>query len=223
MSVRNIVEATVETLPWRRLRLDTVSIHRIFPELVGLTWTTVGIAWSAETPFLCGALKAVGAEVALEVGTFNGSTTLQLAANLPPQGKVYTVDIPPDQEGEFDDTVSRSDRRLIAKGEASRIGSKYRGTPYEPKIVQLLGDSATLDYTPYFSALDFLYIDGGHSYEQVRADTERLLPLVRKGGVAFWHDYKPGCVGVLRDLHELALTVPVRHVAGTELVVLRVE
>lgn len=36
--------------------------------------------------------------------------------------------------------------------------------------------------------LDLLYIDGGHSYEQVMADLENFAPLVRPGGLILLHD-----------------------------------
>ena len=36
--------------------------------------------------------------------------------------------------------------------------------------------------------VDFLFIDGDHSYEGVKADYERYSPLVRKGGLIAFHD-----------------------------------
>lgn len=38
--------------------------------------------------------------------------------------------------------------------------------------------------------LDFLFIDGDHSYEGVKKDYETYLPLVRKGGIIAMHDIK---------------------------------
>jgi predicted O-methyltransferase YrrM len=201
--------------------LEDVSVHKVFPEIVGQTWTTVGITWSAEAPYLCGALKAIGAERALEIGTNLGETTLQLAANLPEGGIMYTVDLDPSQAPELADHYSRHDRALVEKEEQRLIGRYFRGTPYEKRIVQILQDSATIDYGKYFEQVDMAYIDGGHSYEQVRADTEKVLPRVRKGGAIFWHDYQPGCQGVTRYLHELAKQYPVKFIRRTQLAVLR--
>lgn len=36
---------------------------------------------------------------------------------------------------------------------------------------------------------DLIYIDGGHSYECVKADTEEAEKHINKGGVIIWHDY----------------------------------
>ena len=39
--------------------------------------------------------------------------------------------------------------------------------------------------------LDFLFIDGDHTYEGVRRDFEMYSPLVRRGGVVAFHDIVP--------------------------------
>ena len=45
--------------------------------------------------------------------------------------------------------------------------------------------------------LDFVYIDGDHSYEGIRADLEAWFPLVREGGIIAGHDYgQPAFPGV---------------------------
>ena len=41
------------------------------------------------------------------------------------------------------------------------------------------------------NALDFLFIDGDHTYEGVKADFEMYSPLVRPGGVIALHDIMP--------------------------------
>lgn len=39
--------------------------------------------------------------------------------------------------------------------------------------------------------LDYLFIDGDHSYEGVKKDFELYSPLVRAGGVIVFHDIVP--------------------------------
>jgi len=39
--------------------------------------------------------------------------------------------------------------------------------------------------------LDFLFVDGDHSYEGVKKDFEMYSPLVRKGGIIAFHDIAP--------------------------------
>ncbi len=40
--------------------------------------------------------------------------------------------------------------------------------------------------------VDFLFIDGDHSYEGVKTDFEMYSPLVKKGGIVAFHDIAPG-------------------------------
>tara|TARA_Y100000310_G_C20694653_1_gene824698 strand:- start:690 stop:1289 length:600 start_codon:yes stop_codon:yes gene_type:complete len=42
--------------------------------------------------------------------------------------------------------------------------------------------------------VDFVYIDGGHSYEQVKKDINNYFPLVKKGGIIGGHDFNNGDV-----------------------------
>lgn len=50
--------------------------------------------------------------------------------------------------------------------------------------------------------LDFVYIDGDHSYEGIKRDVEAYYPLVKKGGVIGGHDFYgtfPGVVTFVLD------------------------
>jgi len=40
--------------------------------------------------------------------------------------------------------------------------------------------------------IDFLFIDGDHTYEGVKTDFEMYSPLVREGGIIAFHDIVPG-------------------------------
>ena len=54
--------------------------------------------------------------------------------------------------------------------------------PSKKKIVQHLGDSASYDFGKFSSEgqIEFCFIDGGHSYEIVKNDTEKVFPLMKK-------------------------------------------
>ena len=59
-------------------------------------------------------------------------------------------------------------------------------------VTYLTGPSSTLvDQAARLACpADFLFIDGDHSYEGVKADFESYLPLVRPGGMIALHDIK---------------------------------
>jgi len=54
------------------------------------------------------------------------------------------------------------------------------------------------------SNLDFIYIDGNHSYDFVKKDIELYYPLVKEGGVIGGHDFSAGFMGVSRAAMEFA-------------------
>jgi hypothetical protein len=156
-----------------------------------------------------------------EIGTFDGRTTLNMAANSPAESKVFTLDLP---QGELQSALLPLARRDAAFIDKPVSGSRFRGTPHERKITQLLGDSARFDFSPFKGAMNFVFIDGSHSCEYVRSDTDQALAMLANGkGVLVWHDYGE-YKGVTKALNELFLGRPefqgMKHISGTTLVYL---
>ncbi|MBA3889044.1 MAG: class I SAM-dependent methyltransferase [Gemmatimonadaceae bacterium] len=152
-----------------------------------------------------------------EIGTFDGRTTLNLAANAPDDAVVYTLDLPANKPTAY--ALAPADYHFVNKPAS---GARLAGTPYAARVTQLYGDSATFDFSPYRA--EFVFVDGSHAYEYVMSDSMRALELVGSGpGVIVWHDYA-GWDGVTRALHELAATDPrfasLRWIRGTSLVLL---
>jgi hypothetical protein len=158
-----------------------------------------------------------GARSVFEIGTFDGRTTVTLAANAP-DASVHTLDLPTGAKTALQ--VTNDDRRYIDKPES---GGRIHGTAFAGRIKQLYGDSATFDFSRYEA--DFVFVDGAHTYDYVLSDSARATGMVRKrGGIVVWHDYGEW-EGVTRALNELVLQTEysgIRHVAGTSLAVLKV-
>lgn len=145
---------------------------------------------------------------AFEIGTADGRTTLNIAINQAPEGRVLTLNLPLDQ----DYTVHRQE---------CGVGERFLGHPAQQRITQLWGDSRTFDFTPYWGTCDLVFIDADHSTGAVRRDSETALRLVdRERGVVLWHDALR--YGIQRELPELALRtgLPVFLVAETNLALL---
>lgn len=72
--------------------------------------------------------------------------------------------------------------------------------PYGDKIVWLrdTSDNAVKD----IDSLDFCYIDGDHSYGQVKRDIENYSPLICEGGVLGGHDFTTVHMDVCRAVIE---------------------
>lgn len=169
------------------------------------------------------AAMAKDASTMFEFGTCTGRTTYLWARNLPPDGRVITLTLAPDQLSVY--KHERGDREKdarFARTESQFTRFRYSGTDVERRIVQLYGDSKEFDETPYVDACDVVFVDGSHAYSYVVSDSQKALRMVKRGGVILWHDYRgPRTPGVFRALNELARRLPLRHLAGTSLVVYR--
>ena len=154
-----------------------------------------------------------------EIGTFDGRTTLNLALNSPPDCMIYTLDLPPDGKTMF--AIDAGERHMVDKPKPGSRYDRYRGlVPVGVgKIHQLLGDSATFDYSPYRNSCSLVFVDGSHAYEYVMSDTRAAMSMVKKNGVIIWHDYGIW-EGVTRALEELENqgNFGLRNIRGTSLV-----
>ncbi len=164
----------------------------------------------------------------MELGTFDGRTTLNLAANSPPDAEVFTLDLPQDDLHNAQLPLAAWDKHYIKKDVS---GARYQGADCAGKIVQLFGDSATFDFSPYLQTVDFVFIDASHAYEYVLSDSQAALKMLRRGDgggtkVILWHDYGEW-EGVTRALDELARREPdfqeLQHIEKTSLACLIVE
>lgn len=156
-----------------------------------------------------------------EIGTYDGRTALNMAANTPDHAVVYTLDLPREQ---IDSTIFPLDPLDLKVVKKETSGARYRGTQWEDKIQQLYGDSATFDYTPYQGKIDFVFVDGSHTYDYVLSDSLTAMTLLRnEKGIILWHDY-PNIYTVLKAINYLQATDPrfagIRHIKGTRFAVL---
>ncbi len=180
-----------------------------------------GSVWLIELLVMAMLIRIRQPGILFEIGTFDGRTTLNMAANSPPGAQVHTLDLPKKQMGSTELGIVETEKAYIDKEES---GGRYRGTDCEEKIVQWYGDSASFDFSSFQNAVDFVFVDGSHSYEYVLNDSRVAMRLLRNGqGVVLWHDYGVW-EGVTRALNELyseggAFSL-LRHVKDTSLAVL---
>jgi predicted O-methyltransferase YrrM len=197
---------------------DTSVVH--LGNLRGEHWFGPVGSYAIDIVSLCLISQIIKPRVVFEIGTLNGYTALHFALNSPPEALVYTLDLPRDvvQHGAATLATTLADEGHI-RANAGRTTYCFTGTPPEPKIRPLFGDSATFDFSPYHGSVDLMFVDGAHSYEYVRSDTLRAMACVRAGGVICWHDFgRAGVNGVSRWLREFrAQGNPVYCVPGGSL------
>jgi predicted O-methyltransferase YrrM len=158
----------------------------------------------------------------VEIGTFDGRTTLNLSINAPSGCPVFTLDLAPEHATEFQ--LAAGERQFVDK---AGPGERFRACQppwreHAARIVQLIGDSATFDWSPHFGKAGLVFVDGSHAYDYARKDSETALRLIARGGMVLWHDYGVW-EGVTRALEHLEAErkLGLRHIRGTSLVVWR--
>jgi hypothetical protein len=84
--------------------------------------------------------------------------------------------------------------------------TKHNTDPYtrlDNMLKVVVSDSVGASQRYENGSLDFVFIDGGHSYKEVKADIQAWLPKVKKGGVLAGHDYSKSFPGVVQAVREL--------------------
>ena len=166
--------------------------------------------------------KQQNPQAALEFGTYFGSTTANLALNLP-AAKIHTIDLPEEETraNPLTQNLQVDDEHLIR---GRQLGKSFRGTPQELQIVQHQGDTASYDYSAIHDPVTFFLVDGSHTYEYVRNDTLKSFALAKGVSTFLWHDCDIYHTGVLRWLVEMIHAgLPVAHVKGTSLAYMKID
>jgi cephalosporin hydroxylase len=121
-------------------------------------------------------LDKVKPKVILEIGTAKGGTLFLFSNIAHEEAILISVDL-------YQTIEKRILFRYIKKG--------------KQKIYLIQGDSHSIETLRKIEEIlkgrkvDFLFIDGDHSYEGVKRDFEMYSPLVRKGGIIAFHDIIP--------------------------------
>lgn len=121
----------------------------------------------------CLARYATGRRRLVEIGVMHGVSTAQLRRVMDPEGLLTAVD--PHPVGR----LGVSFERLVAKREVAR---HPRGRVV---LDRRLSHEAARDWT---ALIDFLFIDGDHSWNGIDRDWRAWSPWVEPGGIVAVHD-----------------------------------
>lgn len=144
--------------------------------------------------------RMIGPRHVVELGTFQGGSTLVMAANMADGGRIVTVDLDPSQR-------ERHEHGLGTGLQEFDLGGLFRGTRYESMIEQRFSNTLDLHAEDLVGQADLVFIDADHSYAFVTRDTAKAMTFVRPGGWVLWHDYTwtaedSACAGVTRAVDE---------------------
>lgn len=158
---------------WRQAR-SAAHCESDFDQLLEMAKSEFGITQVRnEIAALIDRLKDLEPRAVVEIGTHKGGNSFLFCHTLPSVQRIVGVDL-----------CVQNSAKLIYFA--------------RPKVYYALhGDSQTTQMRDRVQRklgggpIDFLFIDGDHSYQGVRADFELYAPLVRRGGLIALHDIVP--------------------------------
>jgi predicted O-methyltransferase YrrM len=209
-----------------RKRIPTVRLGELFPATLehgAIRLENFLGHWGnhriEETAKVCLIVRWLAPRRILEIGTFNGLTTLQMALNAPSDCRTYTLDLAPGTQSvlptrEVDHAATSKALSLFGTEKGSYFSSRS-----DLNITQLFGDAATFDYAAVIDGpVDLVLIDAAKDYEHLRVDTENALRMLAPGGLVLWSNYGDvDCSDVTRFLLDLSQRIPLHHIVGTTL------
>lgn len=216
------------TMATENERLPVMALSNVLPNNLGMTLLEPlaegGNVSMLEVMVIAALARDAEPATAFEIGTFDGRTTLNIAANLKERGKVWTLDLPKAGLGGTEFELAPGESAFVDKKES---GAKYKGTVYSGQITQLYADSAIFDFSPFVEKMGLVFVDGSHAYEYVLRDSANALRIAAHGATILWHDYQQDWPGVIRALNELQQTkanyANLQRIEGTSLVMLKRE
>lgn len=124
----------------------------------------------------------------LEFGTWQGFGATLCADAC--DAEIWTLNLPEGERSKTGATVYSSGESASDAGDM--IGWMYRSAGYGERVHQILADSQHWDASEFAAGFfDSVLVDGGHTPEVVKNDTDKSLPLLRSGGLMLWHDFCP--------------------------------
>lgn len=125
--------------------------------------------------------------IGVEIGSYIGASSLLIANGLSGQSKLYCIDT--------------WENDAMAEGNWDTYGVFQKNiSQVKNKIIPLKSNSvdAAKDFD---KQIDFLFIDGDHSYEGAKADVDSWFGKLKSGGIIIMHDIE-WAEGVIRVVEE---------------------
>jgi predicted O-methyltransferase YrrM len=107
-------------------------------------------------------IKMTKAKNVMEIGVFEGYTSVKMVEALPKDGKFTGIDI-----------------NDYLKNDLTSIG---------PEIDFILGESIKVMQGMKPKQFDFIFVDGDHSYENIVPEFKEVAKLITQGGIIVYHD-----------------------------------
>lgn len=138
------------------------------------------------------ALAASQCESIIEVGSWLGRSTRALADNC--NGVVMAVDTWEGSKEHQEELTGKDKNYLYDKFLENMKDTKALVYPYRGLSVEVAKN--------FPKQVDMVFLDASHDYDNVIADINAWLPLVKQGGILCGHDYAAPWWGVIKAVTE---------------------
>lgn len=165
---------------------------------IGAINEETGHANHVDLLYVVAVAKYLQCENVFEFGTYLGRTTYYLTF-ASDNTTVFTLDLPLDQNPQG----------------GKYLGIYFRDTAREKFVKQILCNSKDFDPAPFRKKMNLVFVDGDHSYEGVKNDTEKAYEMLAPGGVIIWHDYAAKTMDIVQFFAEFTQRQPLFRIKNT--------
>jgi len=123
----------------------------------------------------------------VEIGVWKGQSVCYAAVEIINKGKNIQIDAVDTWEGSPEESFIMNDPSIV---NGTLYDEFIRNIePVKHIVTPIRMDSVSAASTYQNGSLDFVFIDGAHNYNAIRADIDAWLPKVKPGGYIGGHDY----------------------------------
>lgn len=194
MNIQRMRKIIFDPLAWklsqneiRRLILSSNSIEDIIAathryQSRGFYDNIHAVQRESEISGLTRIVQQLQPKVIVEIGTYKGGTFFIWCRSSPQLDLIVSIDLPSSYFGKsYAQHRAKLYREFLFDRPHTQAAFLHNDS-HAPATLQQL--QTILNQQP----IDFLYIDGDHTYSGVKQDFEMYSPLVRKGGIVAFHD-----------------------------------
>jgi hypothetical protein len=147
--------------------------------------------------------------IAAEIGVFKGDFSSQILSITKP-ALLHLVDFWPDE------MIQSAGEYISGQDACKFVRNRFLSEIELKKVVLHRGLSAQVAQTFPDEYFDWIYIDAGHSYQEVKSDLHCWYPKVKAGGLVAGHDYiEKTWYGIVPAVNEFLKQMPLVFIALT--------